>query len=382
MGSLAWLTGSRECRAQLDYATRLAPYASRGMPLFGRPSAEAQTPHPAIVRVISPERNGASLGSGTLVDVSDRHGLVITNWHVVKDAAGNVIVSFADGFQSPGYVIKMDRDWDLAAVAIWKPTVQPVAISSEVPRPGDMLTICGYGSDHYLAQTGRFVQYLSPAQGWPADIVEMSAAARHGDSGGPMLNARGELAGVLFGEGGGATSGSHCGRVRMFLASITGPAFANRPSDFVAKRNNGKSPVGPSSEPITNSAPSYPSTGAPPPRLANQPVMEPRSTSSASPVVRTPVDLPTTRIPTTAAVNGGVSPLNHSPIQAARAPTEPGVVMPPSLTSPEFDSPPQPVLQQLGWEDIAGHTLGDQIKTVLAGIGAILLFYQVIRKVA
>ena len=93
-----------------------------------------QTPHPAVVRVISPERNGASLGSGTLVDVTEKHGLVLTCWHVVKDAAGNVIISFPDGFQTPGYVIKMDRDWDLAAVAIWRPRRSPARCIS--PRIG------------------------------------------------------------------------------------------------------------------------------------------------------------------------------------------------------------------------------------------------------
>ncbi len=121
-----------------------------------------QTPYPAVVRVIAPERNGASLGSGTLVDVSDKHGLVITNWHVVKDAAGNVLVSFPDGFQSPGYVIKTDRDWDLAAVAIWRPRVAPMRIAADAPRPGDWLTIAGYGAGNYLAQTGPCTQYMSP----------------------------------------------------------------------------------------------------------------------------------------------------------------------------------------------------------------------------
>ena len=106
-----------------------------------------------------------------LVDVSDKHGLVITNWHVVKDAAGNVIVSFPDGFQSPGYVIKMDRDWDLAAVAIWRPNVAPMRITADAPRPGEMLTIAGYGSGNYLAQSGRCTQYLSPGNGFPYEIV-------------------------------------------------------------------------------------------------------------------------------------------------------------------------------------------------------------------
>ena len=88
------------------------------------------------MRVISPERDGASLGSGTLVDVSASHGLVLTNWHVVRDAAGNVIVSFPDGFQSPGFVLKTDRDWDLAAVAIWRPHVSPVPIAIAAAAAG------------------------------------------------------------------------------------------------------------------------------------------------------------------------------------------------------------------------------------------------------
>ena len=162
---------------------------------FGPWSAAPQTPLPAVVRVVSPERDGASLGSGTLIDVSESHGLVLTNWHVVKDAAGNVIVSFPDGFQSPGYVLKMDRDWDLAAVAIWRPRVAPVPISTEAPRPGEILTIAGYGAGNYRAISGPCTEYLSPGPNLPYEIVELHAAARHGDSGGPILNTRGEVGG-------------------------------------------------------------------------------------------------------------------------------------------------------------------------------------------
>ena len=51
-----------------------------------------------------------------------------------------------------------------------------------------------------------------PVRDWPVEMVELSAAARKGDSGGPILNSRGELAGVLFGAGFGRTTGSYCGR--------------------------------------------------------------------------------------------------------------------------------------------------------------------------
>lgn len=176
-----------------------------------------QTPHPAVARIVAPERDGMSLGSGTLVDANETFGLVVTNWHVVRSAVGPIEVIFPDGFRSPGRIVRMDREWDLAAILIWKPPVQPVPISAEAPRPGQWLTIAGYGSGNYKAQSGPCTQYLAPGINRPFEIVEVKAAARQGDSGGPIFNQRGELAGVLFGEGGGRTSGSYAGRVQKFL---------------------------------------------------------------------------------------------------------------------------------------------------------------------
>ena len=63
-------------------------------------------PHPAVVRVYAPERNGASLGSGALVAVSQDHGLVMTNWHVVRDATGPIVVAFPDGFRSGAHAVE------------------------------------------------------------------------------------------------------------------------------------------------------------------------------------------------------------------------------------------------------------------------------------
>jgi serine protease Do len=179
-----------------------------------------QTPHPAVARIIVPERDGTSLGSGTLVDVTGDYGLVITNWHVVSDASGVISVVFPDGFRTAAQLIKVDRTWDLAALAVWKPNATPVPLASVPPRPGDPLTIAGYGSGDYRAAAGRCTQYVAPDMNQPYEMVEVGTAARQGDSGGPILNARGELAGVLFGAGQGTTSGSYCGRVREFLASV------------------------------------------------------------------------------------------------------------------------------------------------------------------
>ncbi len=167
-----------------------------------------------------------SLGSGTLVDTNDDYGLVITNWHVVRDAVGPVEVVFPGGFHSMARVVRTDKEWDLAALLIWKPPgISPVTVTGVAPKPGEMLMIAGYGKGDYKMQSGPCTEYLAPGPGRPAEIVELAAAARHGDSGGPILNTRGELAGVLFGEGGGHTDGSYGGRVQKFLELTCAPIY-------------------------------------------------------------------------------------------------------------------------------------------------------------
>lgn len=185
--------------------------------------AQAVQPHPSVVRVMATEKRGVSFGSGALVAVNRRYGLVLTNWHVVRDSDGFVLVAFPDGFRSPANIVAVDRDWDLAALAIWRPQAPPVAIAETAPQLGEWLAIAGYGRGSYRMAYGQCTQYLSPGGRLPFEMVEVGAPAREGDSGGPIFNHRGELAGVLFGTGMGRTMGSYCGRVRAFVA----PLFAH-----------------------------------------------------------------------------------------------------------------------------------------------------------
>lgn len=181
----------------------------------------AERPHPAVARIVVPEEGAISYGSGTLIDVRENFGLVITNWHVVRDATGTIEVVFPNGFTSKARALKVDSDWDLAALVVWQPrAIEPVSIAATAPRPGDRLTICGYGQGDYRCATGRCTQYYAPRQDFPRHMVELDVQARQGDSGGPIFNERGELAGVLFGAGQGTTLGSFGGRVGAFLATL------------------------------------------------------------------------------------------------------------------------------------------------------------------
>ncbi|MBM4023779.1 MAG: trypsin-like peptidase domain-containing protein, partial [Planctomycetes bacterium] len=188
-----------------------------------------QTPHPAVARIIAPESSGTSLGSGVLVDVNRTQGLVLTNWHVVRDSRSAVLVQFADGFQSAGTVIRWDEAWDLAALVIWKPRATPVSIAAAPPAIGEPLTIAGYGRGSYREESGPCLDYLSPGSDYPREFVELKATARQGDSGGPIFNAGGELSGVLFGQNNGRTIGSCTTRVRAFLAAVGSSGFVARP---------------------------------------------------------------------------------------------------------------------------------------------------------
>jgi serine protease Do len=178
------------------------------------------TPHPAVARIVVPERGATAFGSGTLVDVRDQYGLVITNWHVVRDSQGIVEVKFPGGYSSHARPLKVDSDWDLAALVIWRPPIKPVQMASRPPRPGEPLTIHGYGQGQYRIATGRCTAYYAPRINMPQEMVELNVEARQGDSGGPIFNERGELAGVLFGAGQGTTLGSYAPRVSNFLATL------------------------------------------------------------------------------------------------------------------------------------------------------------------
>lgn len=208
--SLPWWGWSKAAPASDDWSPEaFADFLGSGHP-----------PHPAVVRVVAPEGSGTAMGSGVLVDANDTQGLVLTNWHVIRGATSAVLVQFPDGFQSAGRVIRHDEPWDLAAIVIWRPRAAPVPIAAAPPLIGEPLTINGYGKGPFRSEAGPCTQYLAPGTGYPLEFVELEAQARQGDSGGPILNARGEVAGILFGRADGRTIGACSTRVRTFLSSV------------------------------------------------------------------------------------------------------------------------------------------------------------------
>jgi hypothetical protein len=382
-----------------------APPASIGWGSWLRPTpplAVSNTPHPSVARIMVQERDGIAFGSGTLVDVQGDQGLVITNWHVVRDASGDIEVSFPDGYRSKAKVLKMDRDWDLAVLVIWKPTAPPVALSATAPQPGEVLTIAGYGSGNFRAATAKCTQYVSPGRSLPYEMVEVGTEARQGDSGGPILNQRGEIAGVLFGAGGGTTSGSYVGRVRTFLATVSprlsDPANVTVPENLASTNPflnpNGVAPrlvheanikaPGPEDKPVTEGW--HAARGKKADVVVNdmQPVLNapPRVASPPARFASRGADITFGTLPSTTAAEAteekrpeddAAMTLWHRPL--------PVPVAAPEASAKDAAS----VLQAAGpiqgelWQSILGATLLDQGKSLFAAIGVLAIVIRCLR---
>jgi hypothetical protein len=332
-------------------------------------SAASRSPngvHPAVVRIFVPDRDSTSLGSGALVAVSQYHGLVVTNWHVVRDAAGPITVAFPDGFRSPATLLRTDKDWDLAALAIWRPNVPPIPLAEAPPQLGEPLAIAGYGDGPYRAIAGRCTQYVSPGGNLPYEMVELSAPARNGDSGGPIFNSRGELAGVLFGSARGETTGSYCGRVRWFLTLVMSDFQRLQPDATMIAATTGSDRGGAVSTPAGGTTQTRSPAGPMP--LASIPAAQGRGGQVAMPYTSTsPVAWPTSTRPvpgqSVAGQRGVPGPL----------PLVPESGIPAALQAPAAEGVPQTPSEAGFWE---------QVKNVLAAVGAVAILFHALRLLA
>jgi hypothetical protein len=344
-------------------------------------SFASQTPHPAVARISVAEKGATSHGTGTLVNVAGQHGLIVTNWHVVRHAIGDIVVEFPDGFRSAARVLTVDHDWDLAALQIWRPSAQPVPLATVAPRPGDKLAIAGYGSGHYRTVSGRCTQYVAPGANLPYEMVELSAEARQGDSGGPIFNERGELAGVLFGAGRGTTSGSYCGRVSRFLAPVLNGVESNQQVATIPPRASTVPPPGTRTviehSPVANPSPSFGVNDIrSSPDISPIPPSFPESEdagvfASAAPYFgASPRLIPPTDLSPLAGANSFAAPVyrDRTPLGGSSGDEFSDVRQ--LLASPD-ESKIEP------WDDIVGKTPFEQGKSILAAIGILALLLRI-----
>ena len=139
-------------------------------------------------------RRGA--GSGFLIDTN---GHILTNHHVVEGAE-RITVKLADGRSLRARIVGTDPDADVALIKVDADPglpVAPMGDSSDL-RVGDWVCAIGnpLGYEHTL--TVGVVSYKGRKlfDAGLDDYIQTDAAINFGNSGGPLINARGEVIGI------------------------------------------------------------------------------------------------------------------------------------------------------------------------------------------
>ena len=144
---------------------------------------------PSVVQIITDS------GSGTGFIVS-ADGLVVTNKHVVEGER-RVTVRFATGEEYRGNVVQRHRAIDLAYVEIDSTrtfTALPLGNSAEV-RVSESVIAIGYPLGEELGQEPTVSRGIISAK--RDDYLQTDASVNPGNSGGPLLDSKGHVIGVI-----------------------------------------------------------------------------------------------------------------------------------------------------------------------------------------
>ncbi|WAC64441.1 DegQ family serine endoprotease [Pseudoxanthomonas sp. SL93] len=143
-----------------------------------------------------PQRRGTSMGSGFVISAD---GYVLTNHHVI-DGADEVKVTLPDRREFTAKVIGSDQQYDVALLKLDAKGLPTVRLgNSSTLKPGQWVVAIGspLGLDHsvtagIVSAVGRSA---SPEQRY-VPFIQTDVAINQGNSGGPLLNTRGEVVGI------------------------------------------------------------------------------------------------------------------------------------------------------------------------------------------
>jgi S1-C subfamily serine protease len=164
------------------------------------PSVTAASPRDAVARALAYTvaiEGGDTYGSGVLMAPAE--GLVVTNLHVVEHMSAPR-ATFADGTSVTARLVDADRALDLALLSVPPQPARPAPDWGDATamRPGDEVYAVGCPLRLSFTVSRGIVSFVGRAlDAGGARYLQTDVPVNDGNSGGPLINARGELVGLV-----------------------------------------------------------------------------------------------------------------------------------------------------------------------------------------
>lgn len=216
VGSSTRITGQPRIAAPPQHTVQASAIATAGPVNF---ADVAERVNPAVVNIDAATRGGSDgrrprrssvdddgsrdydlphLGSGSGF-IIDRSGYILTNYHVIEDA-DRITVTLTDGRVLNGQVVGTDPAIDVALLKVASSTPLPEAPlgNSDELRVGEWVCAIGNPLGYVHSVTVGVVSFIGRKlfDASLDDYIQTDAAINFGNSGGPLLNARGEIVGI------------------------------------------------------------------------------------------------------------------------------------------------------------------------------------------
>lgn len=186
------------------------------------------SPAVVIISTVGTTSNGFTssqyegMGSGFIIN---EEGYILTNYHVIEGAK-DITVTLSDGNEVPGTVVNYDQEKDLAMIKLKEGTKVPAVAElgdSDELYPGAEVIAIGTPLSKNLAYTltkgviSGNDRTIETQNGTSVHLLQTDAAINAGNSGGPLVNTKGQVIGINSMKLGSQSTGS---------ATVEGIGFA------------------------------------------------------------------------------------------------------------------------------------------------------------
>jgi len=145
---------------------------------------------PATVEIVASDEYGESLGSGFFIET----GKVVTNYHVIKGANKIKVKTYDNKEYEITNILGYDEALDIAVLQLDVKNIcleiskEGAAVGEDIYTLGSPFGLTGTMTDGMISTASRVIDEV--------DYIQINAAISPGNSGGPLVNAYGEVIGI------------------------------------------------------------------------------------------------------------------------------------------------------------------------------------------